>query len=634
MNETVGARHRVHALTFPRGGVHHAHSRPATGPVREPLDPGNSWLLQLRPHDPDALHHAVSDTPTLREARLLIGDGAVGWAVEVAARMAAAGAATGRPPGTNTQPPSRSTHRPPAPGTGWPTARNTGPSPDGEPGRLLDGVATPSPDRLAGRTPDEAADRLPGQGSGWPASGAAGPSPYGVTGRAPGRGAAGASDGVTGRPAGRDTGRPPGGATVPPPGPGAGWPTSAAAGPSPDGVTGRAPGRGAGRLPGGVAVPPPGRVAVLPRVPADLGARGAEALALYVLTCLAGYTADDLPEAVGVSVREATRRGLPAGGTFDVLKGQLDCLVRELFHACEDLLGPAEAADVTRTLSGALVAEVQHILLTLAEQAEHERRGWFGSAAAHHQELVLDILDGTDIDAPQAFLRLGYDISRSHLALIVWRDDWDAHGTADLAAAATTLLRGAGCSSLLTVPVGVSSLWAWGARTRGNPLSLRQLRDAEGPHRQVPGVHIAAGLPGEGIEGFRTSHRQAGEAAELIRAAGPGAGGQRSPYDYADLELAVLLRSRPDLSAGFVRRELGPLAGEDMAELRTTVKCYLDLERSMSAVAGRLHIAKSSVAYRIRKAERLLGRPVQEDRLRLHSALLLFDVLGKAALDA
>ncbi|WP_050374621.1 PucR family transcriptional regulator [Streptomyces acidiscabies] len=474
MNGPTGAGHRVQAPPHPRG-IRHGLRRPATGPVRAPLDPGNSWILQLRPHTPGALLAAAGDEALVREARLLVGDGATGWAVEVAARMASAGSA--------------------------------------------------------------------------------------------------------------------------------------------------------GRQPAGPAAAVPSRALD------ELGVRGAEALALHVLISLAGYGGEGIPEIIGASVRESIRRGLPVGGTFDVLKNQLDCFVQELFHACVDLLDPAEAAEVTRTLSGALVAEVQHVLLTLAEQAEQERRGWSGSAAAHHQELVLDILDGADVDAPQAFLRLGYDLSRTHLALVVWRDDWDAHGTADLASAATALLHGAGCSSLLTVPVGVSSLWAWGARTRGNPLSPGRLRDAGGPHRQPPGVHVAAGLPGEGIEGFRTSHRQARETAELIRAAGPGAGGRRPPYDYADLELAVLLRSRPDLSAGFVRRELGPLAGDGMAELRATVKCYLDLERSMSAAAERLHIAKSSVAYRIRKAERLLGRPVQEDRLRLHSALLLFDVLGEAALD-
>ncbi|MGW1190778.1 helix-turn-helix domain-containing protein [Streptomyces sp. NPDC002559] len=104
-----------------------------------------------------------------------------------------------------------------------------------------------------------------------------------------------------------------------------------------------------------------------------------------------------------------------------------------------------------------------------------------------------------------------------------------------------------------------------------------------------------------------------------------------SPYNYADLELVILLRSRRDRSAAFGHRELGPPADDGMSELRATVKCYLDTERSMSAV-GRLHIAKSRVAYRMRKAEHLLGRPVKDNCLRLQSALLLFDVLGPAAL--
>jgi len=521
MNEPADVRHRVQAPPHPRGVVRHGFARPATGPVRRPLDPGHSWLLQLRPRDPRALLGAVSDDTLVREARLLVGDGAAGWAVEVGARMASAAAGT-------------------------PAGRGGG----GPGGRV-------------------AAD-LGGRGD------------FGARGDLGTRGDLGARGDV--------------------------------------GTRGGLGARGDLGTRGDLSA----RSALAAR--SDLAARSAEALALYVLTCLAGYTADDLPEIVGVSVRERIRRGLPVDGTFDALKGQLDCLVQELFHACTDLLDPAEAADATRTLAGALVAEVQHILLTLAEQAEQERRGWSGSAAAHHQELVLDILDGADVDAAQAFLRLGYDISRSHLALVVWRDDWDTHGTADLAAAATALLRDAGCSSLLTVPVGVSTLWAWGARTRGQPLS-------PAPARQTPGVHIAAGLPGEGVEGFRTSHRQAVETAGIVRAAGPGAGGRRSPYDYADFELAVLLRSRPGLSAGFVRRTLGPLADDDMSELRSTVKCYLDQERSMSAVADLLHVAKSTVAYRIRKAERLLGHPLQEDRLRLHSALLLFDVLGRAALD-
>ncbi|MFJ6016858.1 hypothetical protein [Streptomyces sp. NPDC092952] len=167
------------------------------------------------------------------------------------------------------------------------------------------------------------------------------------------------------------------------------------------------------------------------------------------------------------------------------------------------------------------------------------------------------------------------------------------------------------------LPVGLSTLWAWGAKVSGDPCCSGGRAAPRRPGRPGhAGVHIAAGLPGEGIEGFRTSHRQVGETAELIRAVGPGAVVRSSPYNYADLELVIPLRSRRDRSAAFGHRELGPLADDGMSELRATVKCYLDTERSMSAV-GRLHIAKSRVAYRIRKAEHLLGRPVKDNCLRL-----------------
>jgi sugar diacid utilization regulator len=73
-------------------------------------------------------------------------------------------------------------------------------------------------------------------------------------------------------------------------------------------------------------------------------------------------------------------------------------------------------------------------------------------------------------------------------------------------------------------------------------------------------VHVASGLPGDGLTGFRLSHRQ-------------------------------------------------------------------DAERSVAAVARTLHIAKNTVLYRVRKAERLRGRPLGEDRLRLHAALHLISAM-------
>ena len=66
---------------------------------------------------------------------------------------------------------------------------------------------------------------------------------------------------------------------------------------------------------------------------------------------------------------------------------------------------------------------------------------------------------------------------------------------------------------------------------------------------------------------------------------------------------------------------------------RETLRHYLEAERSITTVAVELHVARGTVAYRVRKAEEVLGREVGERRFELHAALLLAQCLGEAVLD-
>lgn len=143
------------------------------------------------------------------------------------------------------------------------------------------------------------------------------------------------------------------------------------------------------------------------------------------------------------------------------------------------------------------------------------------------------------------------------------------------------------------------------------------------------GVHVAVGLPGSGLEGFRTSHAQAASAAGIAARGAAPAG----VHSYRRLELGALL-ARDERAAGeFARRELGPLAGDTASArvLRTTLKCYLDHDRSVATVARRLHVAKNTVLYRIKRAEQMRGRPIGDNRLQLHTALYLADTFGVSA---
>ncbi|MFE4997461.1 helix-turn-helix domain-containing protein [Streptomyces mirabilis] len=75
---------------------------------------------------------------------------------------------------------------------------------------------------------------------------------------------------------------------------------------------------------------------------------------------------------------------------------------------------------------------------------------------------------------------------------------------------------------------------------------------------------------------------------------------------------------------------LGPLAVDDenCARLRETVQIFLDSGCSYTATAGAQILHKNTVHYRIRKAEEIMGHPVQERRIDLEVALLAVQYLG------
>lgn len=54
---------------------------------------------------------------------------------------------------------------------------------------------------------------------------------------------------------------------------------------------------------------------------------------------------------------------------------------------------------------------------------------------------------------------------------------------------------------------------------------------------------------------------------------------------------------------------------------------YLDCGRSLARAGERLHVARNTVAYRVKKAERILGRELHEQRLELECALRLTECL-------
>ena len=185
------------------------------------------------------------------------------------------------------------------------------------------------------------------------------------------------------------------------------------------------------------------------------------------------------------------------------------------------------------------------------------------------------------------------------------------------------------CSATLLIPQGASTVWAWGTR-----LHSRAEMPALGEITSRATADIGLGGPASGIVGFRQSHGEAARAAALARSATHGTAGRI--VRYRDVELVALLATDTEMAKTFVARELGPLAEQSRAasDLRQTLAAYLDTERSLIHAAERLHVARNTVAYRVRKAEDLLHRDLHDRTTELQCALRLAAMLPDTLLSS
>ena len=102
--------------------------------------------------------------------------------------------------------------------------------------------------------------------------------------------------------------------------------------------------------------------------------------------------------------------------------------------------------------------------------------------------------------------------------------------------------------------------------------------------------------------------------------------------DVAELGVERLLLSDPDLAEAIVDRELGPLLADQRLgdELVETLQIYFDVGGNRRETARRLHLADRTVAYRLKRAEDLLGHGFHgEAGRRLNVALTLKRLKGQ-----
>ena len=158
--------------------------------------------------------------------------------------------------------------------------------------------------------------------------------------------------------------------------------------------------------------------------------------------------------------------------------------------------------------------------------------------------------------------------------------------------------------------------WLGGRRPLEAERALRELGEIP-----LDEVCVTVGEPGEGLVGWRLSHRQAKAALPIAARRG------QAILHYADVALLASIL-RDDLVTTSLRQlYLEPLerARDDGKVGQETLRAYFAAERNVSSTAAALGVDRRTVTNRIRAIEGLFGRPLKDFATELETALLLDD---------
>lgn len=289
----------------------------------------------------------------------------------------------------------------------------------------------------------------------------------------------------------------------------------------------------------------------------------------------------------------------------------LDTVLRRYFAGNalfgDFLVEEAERAEVPssalRRLLGAQATLGDRLLAAVSAEHAREARNRPSSAAERHRECVKSLLAGELVDHSE----LGYDLDAHHLALMA-----KGEGVAE----AMRELAGRLDRRLLAVCREEEPIWACWLGGR-EPLeaeeAIRALREV-----RPDGILIAVGEPGEGLSGWRFSHRQAKAALPIAERTG------RPLVRYADVTLLASV-VRDDLAVASLRRlYLAPLEDRrDGDNLRIALQAYFQAGRNVSSAAAALGLNRRTLSKRLQAAERILGSPLESLAADLEIALSL-----------
>ncbi len=271
---------------------------------------------------------------------------------------------------------------------------------------------------------------------------------------------------------------------------------------------------------------------------------------------------------------------------------------------------PQELRSLLDVSSRSIADYIDAGLEILNEFLRREREARAQDSHVERRELVAAIIEGAGANPSQASRQLGYGLEQTHHAAVIWSEEADTE-LAHLESAAAALLRSAGNRPSLSVIANAATLWVWVAAQQPlDPLAL------QASIKPLPGVRLAMGNGGPGVEGFRRAHLDALTAQRVL-------GRLQSParvVSFDSLRLVALMTRDPKANQRFVAHTLGPLATAP-AVLRRSLLTFLACGSNATLAAQRLHTHRNTLLRRLARAEELLPRPLADNRIHVAAAL-------------
>ncbi|HEU4738583.1 MAG TPA: helix-turn-helix domain-containing protein [Solirubrobacterales bacterium] len=320
-----------------------------------------------------------------------------------------------------------------------------------------------------------------------------------------------------------------------------------------------------------------------------------------------------------LAVLEAGERAAPpiptallAQARLDARDGvSLDAVLRRYFAGNvlfgDFLVNEAERAEVPssalRQLLAAQATIGDRLIAAVSAEYAREAENRPTTPAERRRETVKSLLAGELVDHSE----LGYELDGQHLAVMA-----RGEGAEEL----MRNLAGAVDRRLLIVQREEEPTWAcW----LGGRRQLTSERALEALAAVPDGVFVTVGEPGEGLGGWRFSHRQAKAALPIAERRG------EAVVRYVDVALLAAIASDDLIATSLRQLYLTPLerARDGGKVARETLRAYFEAERNVSSTAAALGVDRRTVRNRLGAIEELLGRPLNGAEADLEIALRL-----------